>query len=211
MALLFNDCLNIRCELEVIPMEGWKRDMLWKDTGLRWIMPSPNMPYPDTAMVYPGQVLWEGTNVSEGRGTCRPFELFGAPYLNTIQILKTLDREALSGCYLQEFSFKPTFHKWTGKICHGFFVHIMDPNIFNPYFTTLSLLQAVIKTHPQKFSWREPPYEYEYTRMPIDLLIGNRSIRHELESGESSLHAIKERWTSELGSYINLKKGYHIY
>ncbi|RLB10591.1 MAG: DUF1343 domain-containing protein, partial [Deltaproteobacteria bacterium] len=105
MALLFNDKLNLGCELEVIPMEGWKRHMLWKDTGLRWIMPSPNMPHPDTAIVYPGQVLWEGTNVSEGRGTCRPFELFGSPYFNTKEILRVLDKEALAGCHLQEFSF----------------------------------------------------------------------------------------------------------
>lgn len=211
MALLFNNGLGIGCDLEVIAMKGWKRWMLWKDTGLRWIMPSPNMPYPDTAMIYPGQVLWEGTNVSEGRGTCRPFELFGAPYFDTRKISRVLDREALSGCYLQEFSFKPTFHKWAGKICRGFFIHIIDPASFSPYFTALSLLQAVIKIHPMPFRWKNPPYEYDYERLPIDLLIGNSLVRRELETGNTSIRDLRERWASELALYVDQKKGYHIY
>lgn len=210
MAIIFNDALNIGCELEIIRMEGWKRNMLWKDTGLRWVMPSPNMPYPETAMVYPGQVLLEGTNISEGRGTCRPFELFGAPYIDTKKILKAINKNALKGCYLQEFSFKPTFNKWMGRLCYGFFIHILDPYTFEPYFASLSILQAIIKTHPKEFRWKKPPYEYEYNKLPIDLLIGNKILRIDLESGLSP-SIIKEKWAQELESYVKWKKEYHIY
>ncbi len=210
MSLMFNEMLGIKCELEVIPMKGWKRYMLWKDTGLRWIMPSPNMPNPETAMVYPGQVLWEGTNVSEGRGTCRPFEIFGAPYFNTKTILKYISTFSINGCYLQEFYFKPMFHKWTNRTCNGFFIHILNPHLFEPYFTTLTLLHTIIKLHSSQFKWKKPPYEYEYTQMPIDILIGNKTIRSYLETG-MSVSILKEEWASELYSYTQLKENYHLY
>ena len=132
MALFFNRIFALECNLEVLPVVGWRRHMTWRETGLRWLMPSPNMPFAETAFVYPGQVLWEGTNVSEGRGTCRPFEIFGAPYFDTSGIRKRLDPNALRGCYLQEYLFRPTFHKWSGQLCRGFMIHILDTRCLSP-------------------------------------------------------------------------------
>ena len=210
LALLFNRELKIKCDLQVVPMKGWQRHMLWNETGLRWIMPSPNMPLPDTAMVYPGQVIWEGTNLSEGRGTCRPFEIFGAPYLDVDKIKKELSSIPLKGCFLQEFSFKPTFNKWAGKICHGFFIHVLDPSIYEPYFTSLCILQTVIKVHPEYFSWKSPPYEYEYNHMPIDLILGRKNVRLVIEKNYP-LALLKKEWEKELKEYMKLKQEYHIY
>lgn len=184
--------------------------MLWFETGLRWIMPSPNMPSPQTAFVYPGQVIWEGTNLSEGRGTCRPFEIFGAPYLDTEAIRQNLYQEATRGCHLQEFSFRPTFHKWQGELCHGFMIHVLDPHLYRPYFTSIALLKTVLEIHRQSLEWKNPPYEYEYKKKPIDLIMGNSSLRHELESG-AHLSLIQEKWEKELEYFIQWRKPYLLY
>ncbi len=210
IALLFNKELSIKCDLQIVPMKGWQRQMLWEETGLKWIMPSPNMPLPETAMVYPGQVIWEGTNVSEGRGTCRPFEIFGSPYLDIDKLKKELANFSLTGCLLQEFLFKPTFNKWAGKVCYGFFIHVLNPLTYEPYFTTLCILQSVIKTHPEHFSWKSPPYEYEYDRSPIDLILGRKNVRLALEKNHS-LFLLREEWKEELKDYMKLKQEYHIY
>jgi len=200
MALFFNQVFALECNLEVLPVIGWRRHMTWGETGLRWLMPSPNMPFPETAFVYPGQVLWEGTHVSEGRGTCRPFEIFGAPYFDTSGIRKRLDPGALSGCYLQEYLFRPTFHKWSGQLCRGFMIHILDLNAYRPYQTSLALLQAVISHHGEQFEWKEPPYEYEYEKKPIDMILGSASLRHGLESG-LSLYRLQKDWLPDLKTY----------
>ncbi len=205
MALIFNDVFGLNCDLEVIQMRGWRREMLWNDTGLRWGMPSTNMPSSETAAVYPGQVIWEGTNLSEGRGTCRPFEIFGAPYLDTEAIKRALESTATAGCYLQEYSFRPTFHKWKGELCHGFMIHVLDRHAYRPYFTSVSMLKAVMEIHPQDFAWKEPPYEYEYKKKPIDLIMGDSSLRRELESGVS-LSLIKEKWQADLESFVQWRK-----
>ena len=118
LSLLFNTDFGIGCDLDVIPMQGWKRDMFFTDTGLPWIPPSPNMPSPVTAMVYPGQVLWEGTNVSEGRGVTLPFEIFGAPFFNTKRLLSTVGENELPGIILRPVVFEPTFNKWSGSACN---------------------------------------------------------------------------------------------
>ncbi|MCP4682297.1 MAG: DUF1343 domain-containing protein [Desulfobacterales bacterium] len=210
MALMFNDRFGLNCGLEIIRIQGWRRDMLWDETGLKWLMPSTNMPSPNTAAVYPGQVTWEGTNLSEGRGTCRPFEIFGAPYLDTGAVKKSLGPEAQKGCYLQEYSFRPTFNKWQGDLCRGFMIHVLDPRKFQPYFFALSMLKAVMEIHTRDFEWKAPPYEYEYNRMPIDLILGHISIRKELESGISPL-SIKEKWLPDLDSFIQWRKPYLLY
>lgn len=200
MALFFNQVFALECSLEVLPVIGWRRHMTWRETGLRWLMPSPNMPFPETAFVYPGQVLWEGTHVSEGRGTCRPFEIFGAPYFDTSGIRKRLDPRALSGCYLQEYLFRPTFHKWSGQLCRGFMIHILDLDAYRPYHTSLALLQAVISHHGEQFEWKESPYEYEYEKKPIDMILGSASLRHGLESG-LSLYRLQKDWLPDLKTY----------
>lgn len=200
LALFFKEDLRINVDLEVIPMGGWSRGMLWKDTGLRWVMPSPNMPAPETALVYPGQVLWEGTNVSEGRGTCRPFEIFGAPFLRPGRTLSMVPGEALKGAFLQHFSFKPTFHKWEEQLCRGFFIHVLNAGSFQPYLASLALLWALLRDRGNGFAWRDPPYEYETERLPIDLILGSRHVRTALEEGQNPL-AIRDEWLDELAEF----------
>jgi uncharacterized protein YbbC (DUF1343 family) len=210
LALIFNEVFDLRCNLEVIPVYGWRREMLWDDTRLKWIMPSPNMPLPQTAYVYPGQVIWEGTNVSEGRGTCRPFEIFGAPYLDTESIKRVLEPEAKAGCHLQEYSFRPTFHKWEGEICRGFILHVLDPRSYRPYFTSIALLKSIMELHPGDFQWTSPPYEYEYKKKPIDLIMGDSSVRRDLENGMPPSQ-IKEKWAAGLGDFIQWRSKYLLY
>jgi uncharacterized protein YbbC (DUF1343 family) len=210
MAQIFNDAYGLRSDIEVVCMKQWTRRMIWPDTGLRWIMPSPNMPLPETAQVYPGQVVWEGTNISEGRGTCRPFETFGAPFLDTRAVLDRLIPQAHAGCVLQEVSFRPTFNKWMGQVCRGFMIHVTDPLAYRPYFTTLALLKAVMETHGQSFAWKEPPYEYEFERLAIDLILGDEALRKELEVGADLTHW-PERWDEELKDFVALRKSYLLY
>lgn len=210
LAYLFRDVLHDACELTVLPLKGWFRHMLWRDTGLRWIMPSPNMPFSETAQVYPGQVIWEGTNISEGRGTCRPFELFGAPFIDPLAIKKGLAPEVTEGCHLQEFYFKPTFNKWKNQRCGGFMIHVLDPLTYRPYRTSLALLEITRKTYAEEFEWRKPPYEYEFERLPIDLILGDSSIRTALEEGKRSMELIEE-CSQQLKGFIELRRPYLIY
>ncbi|SPD73503.1 conserved hypothetical protein [uncultured Desulfobacterium sp.] len=210
MAQMFNKVFSLDCDLEVIPMGGWRRHMLWNETGLRWLMPSTNMPSFLTAAVYPGQVIWEGTMISEGRGTCRPFEIFGAPYLDTALILKRLAPEATRGCYLQQYSFRPTFNKHQGALCKGFMIHVLDPDSYHPYFTSLCILKTIMEIHPAQFKWKEPPYEYEYQKMPIDLILGDSALRQGLESGEEP-SALREKWQAGLDAYVRWREPFLLY
>lgn len=210
LAGIFNKAFNIGTDLEIIPMQGWGREMLWYDTGLRWIMPSPNMPSPETAFVYPGQVIWEGTNLSEGRGTCRPFEIFGAPFLDTKDIRRNLEEEATQGCHLQTIAFRPTFNKWQGQLCQGFMLHILDYRTFCPYFTSIALLKTIINVHREDFLWKPPPYEYEYKKMPIDIILGDSNVRNEIEAGEE-LSSIRAKWLVEQKEFMEWRKPYLLY
>ncbi len=157
----------------MIPAAGWRRGDYFDATGLPWVLPSPNLPTLDAAIVYPGQVLLEGTNLSEGRGTTRPFELFGAPFLEPGRILDRLKEIELPGVILRTACFEPTFHKWAGELCRGFQLHVTDRRTFKPYYTTLALLAAIRQLYPEQFAWRQPPYEYETVRLPFDLLTGD--------------------------------------
>ena len=210
LANLFIDVFQIDCELTVLPLKGWFRHMLWKDTGLRWVMPSPNMPLSETAQVYPGQVIWEGTNISEGRGTCRPFEIFGAPFINPFVIKKQLASEDMEGCYLQEYYFRPTFNKWKNERCGGFMIHVIDPIAYRPYRTSLALLTIIKETYGDEFTWRKPPYEYDFERFPIDLILGDASIRFALEQGKESKELIAD-YIQELEGFLEFRKPYLIY
>jgi uncharacterized protein YbbC (DUF1343 family) len=210
MARIFNHVFEIEVDLDIVSMSGWSRSMVWEDTDLKWIMPSPNMPLPETTHVYPGQVIWEGTNVSEGRGTCRPFEIFGAPFLDVKLIKQSLLPKTTTGCYLQEISFRPTFNKWKGELCSGFMIHILDHRAYRPYFTTIALLKAIIEIHRKNFQWKEPPYEYEYENMPIDMILGDSNLRREIETGEN-LTTIEEKWLSGLDSLPTWQRPYLLY
>jgi len=210
MARLVNDRLTRRCELTVIPMDGWRRRMSFADTGLPWVLPSPNMPTPDTAAVYPGQVLLEGTNLSEGRGTTRPFEVWGAPYLDPVALRERLARRRLPGFALREHDFQPTFHKWQGEVCRGFQIHVTDPARYAPYLTTLALLQDVVALHRDRFAWKEPPYEYVTDRPPIDVLTGDPAVRGAIEAGED-LRALAASWRSEIRAFRKSAAPYLLY
>lgn len=210
MALYFKDALRIDVDLEVVRMAGWRRLMLWKDTGLRWIMPSPNMPLPETALVYPGQVLWEGTNVSEGRGTCRPFEIFGSPFLHPERLRDLVSPAAVEGAVLQSFSFKPTFHKWAERECRGFHIHVLDADAFQPYLASLALLSAVLREAGEAFAWREPPYEYETERLPIDLILGDTGLRRAVEEGAEPLD-LREGWQGDLSEFGEERRAFLLY
>jgi uncharacterized protein YbbC (DUF1343 family) len=210
IALMFNQHFGIGCDLTMIPMAGWQRQMYFEDTKLPWVAPSPNLPTPASAMVYPGQVLWEGTNVSEGRGTTLPFELFGAPYFEIDKILDYIDPITLAGAVLRPVEFEPTSNKWQGQRCHGFQVHVIEPNIFRPYRMGMALLQAAIICHPDEFQWKTPPYEYEYEKLPIDLIIGSRKIREDLESGVS-IQELEGNWQALLNNFITISKEFHQY
>lgn len=210
LARLFNRQYGLGCELEVVKMSHWRRNMFFQDTDLCWIPPSPNLPTPASAMVYPGQVIWEGTNMSEGRGTTQPFELFGAPFLDTRQILKKVGETGLPGSHLRPVIFEPTSNKWTGQPCRGFQIHVTDPLKYRPYVTSLKLLQAVIELHGDDFQWKPPPYEYEFERLPIDLIIGNKTVRKRLE-GLDRIGDIAASWKGELDQYVQVSREYHLY
>jgi len=191
-------------------MNGWERDMYFSSTGLPWVWPSPNMPTPDTAAVYPGQVILEGTNLSEGRGTTRPFEVFGAPYLDAGAVRGQLDRWGLAGFVLRDQFFEPTFHKWSGERCRGFQIHVTDRNTFLPYLTTLAILSAVRKSSPADFVWKDPPYEYEYERMPADLITGDRKLRDAVDAGAAP-GDMQATWREELDGFLESRRQWLLY
>ena len=210
LAKLFNDYFAIGCDLEVITMKGWQRDMLFGDTGLPWVAPSPNLPTPESTLVYPGQVLLEGTNLSEGRGTTQPFELFGAPYIDVAKIMSALGTTKLPGAILRPTVFEPTSNKWRATPCKGFQIHVTDPVQFQPYAATLHLIRAVISGHAEQFEWKSPPYEYEYERMPIDLIIGDRRIRERLENLDP-IEEIEADWQEELNRFKDIRREFYLY
>jgi uncharacterized protein YbbC (DUF1343 family) len=210
LMMMFNSESDIRCRLQVVPMEGWNRNAYYEETGLPWVMPSPNMPLVETATVYPGQVILEGTNLSEGRGTTRPFELFGAPYLEPSRVMQTLEAVALQGALLREVRFRPTFNKWAGEVCHGFQIHVTNRRIFHPYRLSLALLSAILKLYPEEFVWSDPPYEYVHDRLPADVILGDRQVREDLESG-SSVTDLEKGWEKALNEFRDLRSRYLLY
>ncbi|MFW2367244.1 MAG: exo-beta-N-acetylmuramidase NamZ domain-containing protein, partial [Desulforhopalus sp.] len=209
-ALYINSEFEIGADLEVIPVKNWKRDQLTRDIDFPWISPSPNMPTPETAMVYPGQVIWEGTNVSEGRGTTLPFELFGAPYFDHDSVLEYIRNTQLPGCFIRPVAFLPTSGKWAGELCRGFQLHVTDQKKFMPYRTSLVFLQAALHLFPQDFKYKEPPYEYEFKRLPMDLILGDSSLRTALESGTSVIE-LEKGWQDELQSFDKRRRSYFLY
>ncbi len=210
IALLFNTQYGIGCDLSVIPMIGWKRSMVFAETNLPWVPPSPNLPTPVSAAVYPGQVLWEGTNVSEGRGTTQPFELFGAPFIRNEKLLQNLVDEPFDGMILRPTAFEPTSNKWSGKRCWGFQIHVIDAAAYRPYTTSLRLLKTVMHQHGDAFRWKSPPYEYEFNRWPIDLLIGDKDVRRRIEQGDS-IEALKKEWQRETDRFQEISKRFQLY
>ena len=210
LAGYLNEQHAIGCRLTVVPMRGWRRAMLWEDTGLPWVPPSPNMPTPDTARVYSGGCLIEGTNLSEGRGTTRPFEWIGAPYLEARRYAAALERERLPGVRFRPARFLPTFQKWAGRLCEGVQVHVTDATRFKPFLTGLAEIAIARRLAPRGFAWRQPPYEFETRRLPIDILCGTDEIRRAIEDG-TPLAAIERAWQRDLERWKRRRAPYLLY
>ncbi|MEW6349783.1 MAG: DUF1343 domain-containing protein [Thermodesulfobacteriota bacterium] len=207
---LYNGERGVGCMLRVVPMQGWNRHWYYEQTGLEWVMPSPNMPLVETAVVYPGQVLLEGTNLSEGRGTTRPFEIFGAPFLQPAEVVRAMDAEACAGAVLREIHFRPTFNKWADRVCRGFQIHVTDRSRFRPYRFTLSLLSAVSSLYPNGFRWSDPPYEYVHDKLPIEVILGDGRIRQDIEEGCLRVN-LEAQWGSALEGYTQVRSNYLMY
>jgi len=210
LAVMFNTRFGIGCDLDVVAMQGWKREMVFSQTGLPWVAPSPNLPTPASAMVYPGQVIWEGTNISEGRGTTQPFELFGAPFLAPDRLMEAIDVGLLSGAVLRPVEFEPTSNKWAEHPCKGFQIHVTDPAVYSPYALSLGLYQAIYRSYPDRFTYKQPPYEYEHERLPMDLIIGDRRIRSQIETG-TPLPDIISGWEAPLADYMKMAARIYLY
>jgi uncharacterized protein YbbC (DUF1343 family) len=210
LAGYLNNKHELGCDLTVVPMLGWRRRMAWEDTGLPWVAPSPNMPTPDTARVYPGGCLVEGTNLSEGRGTTRPFEWIGAPYLDGPRLARALERRGLPSVRFRPVGFEPAFHKWKSQRCGGVQVHVTDAARFKPFATYLALIAEARRQAPRHFRWRRPPYEFERVRLPMDLLCGGPAIRRALERGVP-LARLETSWRPDLVRFARERRPYLLY
>ncbi len=210
LALMFRAERNLDVDLRVVRMRGWDRSMFFEDTGRPWIVPSPNMPTVDTAFVYPGACLVEGTNLSEGRGTTRPFELVGAPWLDPWALARDLQRERLAGASFRPVFFTPTFQKYAGRPCGGVRVHVRDRSRFRAVMTYLLLIHHARRQAPARFAWRDPPYEYEHVKRPIDILCGTADVRHAIDAGLSP-RRFTERWRRELKAFRRRRAPHLLY
>ena len=210
LARLFNDYFGIGADLEVITMDGWTRDMYHDVAEAPWVMPSPNMPTLDTALVYPGTVLFEGTNVSEGRGTTRPFELVGAPWVTDERFAHALNSRRLPGVHFRPTVFEPTFHKHAKIGCGGCQIHVANRSTFRPVLTGVLLTEAFRETNPGAFEWRDPPYEYEYTLLPFDILAGTAETRQQIEAGVPA-EEIAQGWAADVAAFETVRNDFLLY
>ncbi|MFO0752648.1 MAG: DUF1343 domain-containing protein [Thermodesulfovibrionales bacterium] len=211
IALYLHDKHYPSLDLHVIRAEGWERGMWFDDTGLPWVLPSPNMPTLDTATVYPGMCLLEGTLLSEGRGTTRPFEIFGAPFIDPDALVTRLREFALPGAVFRPLFFQPTFQKHAGALCGGAQIHVTDRNAFRSFATGVAILKAVHDLYPGRFAWKQPPYEYEAEKMPIDILAGTDRLRKDIEAGEG-LGRMEEWWRDQCARFSkDVRKKYLLY
>ena len=210
IARLFNEHFGIGADLEVSAMDGWRRDMYFDATGLTWIISSPNIPTFDTTTVYPGGVLFEGTNVSEGRGTTRPFELLGAPWVVAERFAEAMNRRGLPGVFFRPALFEPTFHKHAHTGCAGCQVHMTDRWTFRAVETGVALIEAFRAAAPDRFAWKNPPYEYEYDKMPIDCLAGSSELREQIDGGVQA-RDIARSWEPAVAEFVTLREKFLLY
>ncbi len=210
LARLFNEAFGIGADLEVVPLGGWARGMYWDQTGLPWVMPSPNMPTLDTAIVYPGGVLFEGTQLSEGRGTTRPFELIGAPWIDAEPLAAGLNAMRIEGAHFRPAVFEPTFQKHARAACSGCQVHVTDRAAFRPVLAGVALMGAIRRAAPDRFAWRQPPYEYVHDRMPIDILAGSPRLREAIEA-DVAPREIAAEWTAGVDRFLRTRERFLLY
>lgn len=210
LAKFFNDYFKINAPLEVIPMEGWSRSMYFDQTGLPFVMPSPNIPTLDSAIVYPGTVLFEGTNASEARGTTRPFELVGAPWVDAELFAQQMNARKLPGVHFRPAVFEPTFQKHAKKTCGGCQIHVLDRKTFKPVLSGAALIDAIKAAGPDDFAWRRPPYEYEHDKEPIDILAGSPAFRIAIDSGKKAEELVPA-WEAESAPFQKVRADFLIY
>jgi uncharacterized protein YbbC (DUF1343 family) len=210
LAKMFNEHWGIGCELEFSPLEGWGREMWVDETDAPWVLPSPNIPTPDSASVFPGTVHLEGTQVSEGRGTTRPFELVGAPYVEAARLARELNGLGLAGVYFRACHFQPTFQKHAGQTCGGVQIHVLERKSFEPVLTGVAIVKVIRELYPQEFLWKSPPYEYVFDKNPFDVIAGTDRLRESIEGG-MSLGEIKSSWAEESKAFGQLREKFLMY
>jgi uncharacterized protein YbbC (DUF1343 family) len=210
IARLFNERFGLGAALEVVKMEGWKRDMYADATDLPWVMPSPNIPTLDTAVVYPGTVLFEGILISEGRGTTRPFELIGAPWIEAESFASRMNALGLGGVHFRPAVFEPTFQKHAKQTCGGCQIHVTDRRRFQPVAVGVALIAMFHEIDPSQFAWRQPPYEYEHDKMPIDILAGSETLRRQIESGTDP-REIAASWKKDEEAFRKIREPFLLY
>jgi uncharacterized protein YbbC (DUF1343 family) len=210
LARLFNERFGLGARLQVIPMEGWNRSQYYDSSGLHWIMPSPNVPALVTAVVFPGTVLFEGTMLSEGRGTTRPFELIGAPWVDAERFAASMNRLGLGGVHFRPAVFEPTFHKHVKTPCGGCQIHVTDRHAFRPCTAGAALLVEFRRFAPDRFAWRQPPYEYEHEKLPIDILAGSPSFRDQVET-ERHHRDFEAHWEAGLAAFRPMREEVLLY
>jgi uncharacterized protein YbbC (DUF1343 family) len=210
IARLFNQEFSIGAALDIVPLEGWRRSMYFDDTGLPWVMPSPNIPTLDSTIVYPGAVLFEGTMLSEGRGTTRPFELIGAPWIDGESLADAMNARGLPGVYFRATFFEPTFQKHAKQTCGGCQLHVRDREAFQPVRAAVELLDEFRRQNPSAFAWRQPPYEYEHDKWPIDILYGSDRLRTTIDGG-GDISRLIASWRDDDDAFGKMREKYLIY
>jgi uncharacterized protein YbbC (DUF1343 family) len=210
LARLFNDAFGIGCALDVVPLGGWRRSMYFDQTGLPWVIPSPNLPTLDTAIVYPGAVMFEGTMLSEGRGTSRPFELVGAPWIDGERLADAMNALGLPGVHFRPVFFEPTFHKHARETCGGCQPHVTDRAAFEPVRAAVELIAEFRRQDPRRFAWKQPPYEYEHDKQPIDVLYGSDQLRVTVDRG-GDVSALVRSWEPEEEAFRRLRQPFLMY
>ncbi len=210
LARLFNEHFRLNATVEVVAMEGWKRSMFFDETALPWVLPSPNIPTLDTAVVYPGAVLFEGTDLSEGRGTTRPFELIGAPWIDGERFADAMNARQIPGAWFRAAFFEPTFHKQARLLCGGCQIHVTDRKALPSMRVAVEMLDEFRREAPSEKLWRDPPYEYEHVKPPIDILYGSDRLRKGIDSGESPASIMKD-WKRDEDAFRKLRQPFLLY
>ncbi len=210
LARMFNEHWEIGCELEVVPLEGWSRELWFDETDAPWVLPSPNIPTLDSATVFPGTVHLEGTQMSEGRGTTRPFELIGAPYIEAAEFARSLEALDLPGVKFRATNFQPTFQKHAGVTCGGVQIHVQDREVFKPVLTGVAITKTCFDSYGDSFRWKEPPYEYVFDKNPFDVISGTDRMRKAFEGGDS-LQEIEQSWQGNLENFLGERERFLIY
>jgi uncharacterized protein YbbC (DUF1343 family) len=210
LARLFNEAFGIGADLHVVPLDGWRRSMYHDETGLPWVIPSPNLPTLDSAIVYPGAVLFEGTRLSEGRGTTRPFELIGAPWIDGERLADAMNAKGLAGAHFRPVFFEPTFQKHAKETCGGCQIHVLDRRQFRPLGAAVELMAEFKRQDPVLFPWREPPYEYEHDKQPIDILYGSDRLRKAIDEG-GDVSALVSSWAGGEAAFRKTRAKYLLY